>query len=153
LKSQPLRKNRQKRPCIDAVKEHLEHAIDRYKSGDVIGVPFSKLVPYQHHCNAACNADQDQTAHISRFVAQEEHRESKHQDRADQPVLHKRQPKDAPVAEDLAQLLVAHLCQRRKHHHDQADGNWNVCRPGLKTIDERGRAGDEVSDAHADAHR
>ena len=140
LQSKPLRQHRQKGPGIKAVEEHLKDAVDGDQASDVIRVAFRQFVPDQHHRNAAGDADQDQAAHIGRFAAQEDDGEEKHQHRADEPVLHQRQTEHALVAEDLAQLLVAHLRQRREHHDDQADGDGNIRRAGLKAIDEGRRA-------------
>ena len=47
--------------------------------------------------------------------------EREHQERADHPVLHEREHEDARVAEDLAELLVADLRERRVHHEDEPD--------------------------------
>ena len=71
LQSKPGGQNGDEHPGIEAVEDHLEHAIQRHQSGDVIRVPFCKLVPYQHHRNAASDADENQAAHVGRLAAQE----------------------------------------------------------------------------------
>ena len=139
-------------PGVKAIEEHLKDAVDGDETGNVVGVAFGQFVPHQHHCDAAGDADQDQAAHVGRFTAQKDDCEQEHQHGADEPVLHQREPEDALVAKDLAQLLVADLRQRRKHHDDEADGDRDVRRAGLKAVDEAGRGRNEVTDRDADRH-
>ena len=153
LKPEPLRQHGQEDPGIEAVEEHLKDAVDGNQPSNVIRVAFRKFIPDQHHCDAAGDADQDQAAHIGGLAPQENYGQEEHQHRADKPVLHERQPENALVAEDLAQLFVAHLRQRRKHHDDEADGDRDVCCPGLKAVDEAGRRRNEVADGNAYRHR
>jgi hypothetical protein len=72
--AQPRRQKGEKHPGIQAVEEHLEDAVDGDKAGHIIGVPLRQLIPHQHHRDAACNADQDQAAHVGRLAAQAQHR-------------------------------------------------------------------------------
>ncbi len=55
----------------------------------------------------------------------------------DHPVLHQAQPEHLPVPEHVAQLLVAHLRQRRVHHEDQPDGDRDRRRAHLRGLVER----------------
>ena len=50
-------------------------------------------------------------------------------------------PRILPVAEDLAQLLVADLGQRRVHHQDQPDGDGDGGRPDAEAVEEGHDAG------------
>ena len=50
-------------------------------------------------------------------------------------------PSTLPIAEHVAQFFVAHLGQRRIHHHDQADGDWDVRGPDAEAIDETAMPG------------
>ncbi len=56
------------------------------------------------------------------------------------------------VAEDLAQLLVADLRQRREHHDDEPDGNGDVGRSALKAVYKASRGRHEVTYGYADCH-
>ena len=153
FQAEPLRQHRQECPGIKTVEEHLKDAVDGHESGHIVRVAFRQLVPDQHHRNAASDADQDQATHISRFAAQEDDGQEKHQHRADDPVLHLRQAENALVAEDLSKLFVADLRQRRKHHDDEADGDGDIRCAALKAVDEGCRGRNEVADRNADSHR
>ena len=87
LKAKPLGKHRDEGPRIEAVEEHLKDAVDGDEPGSVVRVAARQFIPDQHHRNAACDADQDESAHIGRLVAQEHDGEHEHQRRADEPVL------------------------------------------------------------------
>ena len=77
----------------------------------------------------------------SRVVVQEDDRQDEHEERPDHPVLHERKAEDLVVAEDVAELLVAHLGKRRIHHHDEADGDGDVGRAHLKRLMKAGTPG------------
>ena len=128
FQAKPLRKHGQEGPGIEAVEENLKDTVDCDQAGDVIGVAFREFIPDQHHRDAAGDADQDEAAHVGRFAAQKDDGEEEHQHRADQPVLNQGQAEDALIAEDLSQLFVADLRQRREHHDDESDGDRDVCR-------------------------
>ncbi len=152
-KAEPLGKHRNEDPRVEAVKEHLKDAVDGDQSGNVVRVAICQFIPHQDHCDAARNADQDEAAHIGRLAAKEHDGEDEHERRPNQPVLDQRQSEHALVAEDIAQLLVAYLRQRREHHDDQPNGDRDVRCSALKAVDESRRAWDEVADCHANGHR
>ena len=86
------------------------------------------------------------------MTVQEYDGQPEHEQRPDQPILQQRQSQNLPIREHVAQFLVFHLGQRREHHQDQADGDGDVRRIDLETVDQRLDAGKEVSDRHADDH-
>ena len=151
-KAEPARQHGEERPRVEAVEEDLEDAVEGDQAGDVVRVSLGQFVPHQHHGDAAGDADQNQAAHVGRFAAQEDEREEEHQDGADDPVLRQRESEHAAVAEDFAEFFVADLCQRRKHHDDEADGDGDVGGAALEAVDEDGDVGHEVSQANADGH-
>ena len=153
LKAEPLWKHSNEDPRVEAVEEHLKDTVDGDEPGSIVGVATRQFIPDQHHRDAACNADQDEPAHVGRFAAQEHDGEDEHERRANEPVLNQRQPENSLLAEDFAQLLVSHFRQRREHHDDQPDGDGDIRRSALKAIDEPGRARDEVADRHSNGHR
>ena len=97
--------------------------------------PFGQFVPDDHHGDAARQPDHDQAGHVFGITAQEDDRQGEHQDRTDDPVLQQGEPQDLPVAEDVPQLLVVHLGERRVHHQDQPDGNRDIGGPDRDRID------------------
>jgi hypothetical protein len=86
------------------------------------------------------------------IAAQENDGQEEHQDRSDDPVLEERERQDPPVPEDIAELLVPDLRQRRIHHQDQADGDGNVGRADLEALDELLDTRYDVAQPHADGH-
>ena len=99
------------------------------------GVTLGQIVPDDDHGDAAGQADQDQPHHIFVVSGEKGHRQPEHQNRSDQPVLDQRQGQHLGVAEDLVQLLVAHLGQGRIHHQNQADGDGQVGGADLEGVD------------------
>src|SRR5690606_32917861 len=49
-----------KKPRVEAVKQHLEHAVERHQPGRVLAVAPGQVVPDDHHRDTARQADQDQ---------------------------------------------------------------------------------------------
>ena len=152
LQAEPGRENRDEDVGVDREEEHLEDRVEGDQAGAVFGVALGQVVPDDDHGDAAGEADHDEPDHVLGLVAQEEHGQAEHQDRANDPVLHERQPEDLGVAEDRAHLLVADLGQRRVHHQDEADGDGNVGRPDVESVDQRDDSRDQVSAADADRH-
>ena len=153
LQTEPLGKHSDEDPRVEAVKEHLKDAVDGDQSGNIIRVAVRQFIPHHDHCDAARNADQDESAHISRLAAKKHNGEDKHQRRTDKPVLDQRQAEHALVAEDIMQLLVSNLCQRREHHDDQPNGDGDIRCAALKAVDEPCGAWDEVTKRHSNGHR
>ena len=151
-KAEPLWKHGNEDPCVEAVEEHLKDAVDGDKSGSVVRVAICQLIPHQDHCDAASDADQDESAHIGRFAAKEYYGENEHERRPNEPVLDQGESENPLVAEDIAQFLVSDLCQRRKHHDDQPDGNWDIRCSALKALDEPRRAWNEVANGDSNGH-
>ena len=139
-------------PGEDAVEEHLEDAVEGDETGGVLGVALRQLVPDDHHGDAARQPHHDEADHVLRVVVQEDDRQEEHHERTDEPVLHQRQAEDPVVAEDVAELLVAHLGERRIHHHDEADGDGDVGRAHGPAVDELGHRDEGPADEHADEH-
>ena len=139
-------------PGEDAVEEHLEDAVEGHEAGGVLGVAPGQLVPDDHHGDAARQADHDEADHVLGVVVQEDDGQEEHQERADEPVLHEREAEDLVVAEDVAELLVLHLGERRIHHHDEADGDGDVGRAHRPLLDELGQAREGPAEDHADGH-
>jgi len=83
---------------------------------------------------------------------QEDHGQSEHQDGTDDPVLNQGEAQNLPIAKNVSKFLVLHLRKRRVHHQDQADGDGDVRRSGLETVDEGLYSGDEVSQSYAHGH-
>ena len=57
------------------------------------------------------------------------------------------------MSENFAQLLIAHLGERRVHHQDKADGDRNVGCPRLKVINESFNAHVQVAYEYTCGHR
>ena len=74
LQPKPGWQNGDEHPGIQAVEDHLKHAIQGDQPCDVVRVAFGQLIPDQHHRDAACNADQDQPPHVGRFATQKHDR-------------------------------------------------------------------------------
>ena len=53
----------------------------------------------------------------------------------------------------MSQLFVTYLRQGREHHDNEPDGNWDIRRACLETVDEARRRWNEVSDRDPDRHR
>jgi hypothetical protein len=94
--------------------------------------------------DAPRQADHDQARHVRGIPAEEEEREGEHEDRADDPVLQEGQAEDLPIAEDVPELFVAHLCEGRVHHEDETDRYGNVGCSDLESIDEPFHPGHEI---------
>jgi hypothetical protein len=136
----------------DGEEQHLEDRVERHQAGGVLAVAVREIVPDNDHGDAAGQADQDEPGHILGLVAEKQHRQRKHQDGADHPVLNQRQDQYAAVLEDPPHLLVLHLRQRRIHHEDQPDGDGDGCRADGEAVEEGHYAGNEVPEAHARRH-
>ena len=123
LQAEPAGQHGEEDVGVDRVEEHLEHRVEGHQSGGVLAVALGQLVPDDDHGDAAGQADHDHALHEPGLVGQEQDGQEEHEDGADDPVLHEREPQDPPVAEDIPQLLVVDLGQRRVHHDDEPDGD------------------------------
>ena len=139
-------------PGEERIEQHLEDAVEGHQPGGVLAVAVGQVVPDDDHGDAARQADHDQADQVFRLVGQEDDRQGEHQQRADDPVLQQREPQHLQVAEDVAQLLVLHLGQRRVHHQDQADGDGHVGGAGVEAVPEADDPREEVSQPDADGH-
>ena len=135
--AEPRRQQRREEVRVDREEQHLEDRVERDEAGAVLGVALREVVPHDHHRDAAREADEDEAEHVLGLVAQEDDREPEHQQRADDPVLHEREREHALVAEDLAELLVADLRERRVHHQDEADGDRDRGRADAHAVERR----------------
>ncbi len=146
------RKHGDEQPRVDAEEQHLEDRVEGDQARRILRGTLGELVPDDHHRDAARQADHDEADHVFRLVVQEDDRQREHQHRPDDPVLHQRQRQHLPVAEDVGQLLVAHLRKRRVHHQHQADRDGDVGRSDLEAIDEILDARHEEPEADAQGH-
>ena len=122
-------------------------------AGGVFAAALGEVVPDEHHGDAARDADEDEAHHVVGVVAQEEHREQEHQHRADEPVLREGEAEDAGVGEDLGELRILHLRQRRIHHENEADGDGQVGRANGERGKQRLGVGDhELAEEDPDSH-
>ena len=129
--AQQRRQHGDEEPCVHAVEEHLEDRVEGHQPGRILRVALGQVVPHDDHGNAPGQADHDQADHELRLAAQERDGQHEHQNRADDPVLQQREAQHLVVAEDVAQLFVLHLGQRRVHHQDEAQGNGDA---GLRAL-------------------
>src|SRR6202012_391457 len=116
------------------VEEHLKDTVDGDEASNIVRVAFGKLIPDEHHRDAARDADQNEASQVCRLAAQKDDGRKEHEDGPDHPVLDEGQRQYPLVAEYVSQLLVADLRQRRKHHDDEPDGNGNVRSSALKAV-------------------
>ena len=134
-KAKPRRENSDEDVGVDREEEHLEDRVEGDQAGAVFAVALGQVIPDDDHGDTTGKADHDQADHVLGLVVQEDHRQAEHQDRANDPVLDERQPENLGVAEDRPHLLVADLGQRRVHHQDETDGDGDVGRPDVESID------------------
>ena len=135
------------------VEEHLEERVEGDQSRRVLGVAPGQVVPDDDHGNAAGQSDQDQADRILGLVSQEHERQPEHEDGTDHPVEQERDRQHPRVAEDLAQLLVPHLRQRRVHHQDQPEGDRNRRRANRQVRDRPHDARRDIAQGHTQSHR
>ena len=152
LEAEERRQNRDEEPGVDAVKEHLEDAVEGDETRRIFGVPLGKLVPDDDHGDAAGQADHDQADHVLGMVGKEDDGEDEHEHRADHPVLNEGKADHLFIPEDVPHLFVFHFGKRRVHHQDQPDGDRDIGGPDLEGIDEILGAREEVAGADADGH-
>jgi hypothetical protein len=86
-------------------------------------------------------------------IAQEDDGQREHQNWTDNPVLQQRQAENFPIAEDVAQLVVVHLRQRRIHHEDEADGDWYRGRADAHAVEDGLHAGEDCTERDPGRHR
>ena len=55
-----------------------------------------------------------------RHIGEQKHRQDKHKNRPDHPVLHQRESKYFCVPKHFTQLLILYLCQGWIHHDNEA---------------------------------
>src|SRR5208282_921719 len=122
--SEPSGNHRHEYERIKREEQHLKDRVERNQAGTIVRVAAGEIVPDDHHRDTSREADDDETGHILRTIAQENYREREHQDWTDYPVLNQREAEDFPVPKDVAQLVIVNLGQRRIHHQDQADRDW-----------------------------
>src|ERR1039458_9381191 len=152
FKAEPLGKHGNEDPRVKAVKEHLKDAVDCDQAGNVVRVTVGQLIPDQDHRDTACDADQDESAHIGGGAAKEHDGQEEHEHRPDDPVLDQRQRENSFIAKELTHPLVSNFRQRREHHDDQPDCDRDIRRSTLKAIDESRGTWDEVAYAHSNGH-
>ena len=152
MDSQPSRQERGEKVCVDRKEQDLEDRVERDQASTILGVALREVVPHDHHGDATCEADEDEPKHVLGFVVQEDDREPEHQDRADDPVLHQGKQKHPLVTEDLADLLVAHLRKRRKHHEDKPDSDRDRGRAHAHTVKRSRESRRQESEGNSKPH-
>jgi len=140
-------------PRVDAVEQHLEDAVECDEPRGVLVRAAREVVPHQHHRDASRRADEDEADHVVGLITEQHRREPEHEQRPDDPVEHQREHEHSPIAEHLAELLVAHLRQRRVHHEDEPDRDRHVGRADVEAMQQLGRARHEVAERDAEHHR
>jgi hypothetical protein len=78
--------------------------------------------------------DHDQAGHVFRVPTQEDNSKDEHQNGTDHPVLHKRKAEYLSVPKDFGEFFVPHLRERRVHHDDQSDRDWDRSCTNAETI-------------------
>jgi hypothetical protein len=59
----------------------------------------------------------------------------------------------AAVAEDFAQVFIMNLRQRRIHHHDEPDSDWDIGGAHLETVNDCGCCGHELAERDTEGPR
>src|SRR3546814_10157082 len=108
LKPEQRRQDREEEPGVNAEEGDLEYRIEGDQTGHILIVTPGELVPHQHHRDAPRETDKDDAGHIFRAVAQEDHGESEHQRRPDEPVLYQRKHQQTLVGKYTGTFIVAH---------------------------------------------
>ena len=153
FKPEQGRQGAEEEPGIGAEEQDLEDRVEGDQSRGIGAAAAGQLVPYQHHGDAARQADENHARHVVGVVGQEQHGQPEHQERSDQPVLDQGQHQHTTVGKDLRQFLVAHARQRRIHHHDQANRDWNVGAADAELV-QCGRQRFELgAEQHTQGHR
>ncbi len=88
LKPHKARQVGQEEVRVNAVKENLEDAVEGDQPGRVFGVSTGEPVLDHDHRDAAGKTDQDKPGQIVWLVLQKRRRQTEHQKRPDDPVLH-----------------------------------------------------------------
>src|SRR5690606_2688692 len=86
LEAEKWRQHRDEEPGIEAKRNDLEQAVERYERRGILTVAARQLVPYKNHGDAAGDTHEDQSNHVFRIVVQEDNGKDEHKRRADQPV-------------------------------------------------------------------
>ena len=153
LQAKPVGQHRDEDPRIKAVEEHLEDAVDGNQSGNVVGVPLASSFQTSTMAMHRAIPIRIRPAHIGRLAAQEHDGKKNISAGPMSQFWSKRQPEYPLVAEDLAELFVSDLGQRRKHHDDEADGDGYIRRARLwKRFTNASGAWDEMADRDANGH-
>eukprot|EP01022_Parablepharisma_sp_SALTPOND_P017192 TRINITY_DN2694_c2_g1_i2.p1 TRINITY_DN2694_c2_g1~~TRINITY_DN2694_c2_g1_i2.p1 ORF type:complete len:569 (-),score=155.47 TRINITY_DN2694_c2_g1_i2:132-1838(-) len=152
LHAQPFGQHGDKKPGVEGEEQHLEDAVKGHQAGAVLGVAPGQVVPHDDHGDAAGQADENQAHHVLLLAREKGHGQGEHEHRANDPVLHQGQGQHLYVAEDRAQLLVAHLGQGRVHHQDQADGDGQVGGAHREMVHDLTDAGIPVAPGHPHGH-
>src|SRR3546814_8615908 len=71
FETEERRQHSQEEPRIDAEKQDLEDRVEGDERRDILIVTLRKLVPDDHHGDAAREADEDQARHIFGFRSEE----------------------------------------------------------------------------------
>ena len=73
-----------------AVRQDLEHRVERDEHGGELARAAGQRVPDEHHRDAAGEPDQHEAVAVRREIGEEEPRQREHDDRTDDPVEHER---------------------------------------------------------------
>ena len=153
LEPKPDRKHGYEDIGVHGKEKHLEYRIKRHKTSGVFRITAGKVVPDDHHRDAPCEADHDETDHVFGIGVEKDDRKNEHQNGTDDPVLDEREAKDFLISEYFAELLILDLRKWRVHHQDKTDGNGNVGRANLEAVDEGFRFLKEIAETNTEGHR
>ena len=141
----PGRHNLDEDVGVDGVEEHLEQRVEGDQPRRILRVAPCQVVPDDDHSDAAGKPDQDQPDGVLGLVCQERQGKTEHQEGTDHPVEQERDAENLRVAEDLRQLLVTDLRQRRVHHQDEPEGYRDRGCPDRQVRDALHDAGSDVA--------
>ena len=137
----------------ERVRGELEDRVQHDEHGRRLPVAAGEVVPDHDHRDAAREPDDDQTGAVRGLVGQQQPREREHQRRADEPVEDERRAEQAPLAAQVAELLVADAREDRVHHHEQPERDRQRHRPDLHPLEIPLQAGDESPEPETRGHR
>ena len=159
VETEPTRKDLQIEVSEEAVRDDLEHRVERDEHHGGLAVATREVSPDEHHRDATRESDDDQPGAVLGQIRQEHPREGEHQRRADDPVEHERSTEHAPIGGDVAEVAIADLGEHRVHHQQQAERDRQRHGVDLDVIQDvvqpRERAAETDPQEHrgADPHR
>ena len=107
--AKPSRQGGDEDESIEGKEQQLENRVECDEPRAIVGIAAGQIVPNYYHRDAAGEPDQNQPSHELGTIAQKNNGQSKHEDRADDPVLHQRKDEYSPVAKYVSQFVVVRL--------------------------------------------